>query len=160
MDVESWQWIWLVAVVVFTVGEMAGPGSFFLLPFAVGAAVAAVLAFADVDLAFQWLAFVVLSGAFVVGLRPVARRLDQGETAEGIGAKRLIGETGTVIEVIPDHERGLVRVHREEWRAQSVDGSTVDEGTRVRVVDVKGTSLVVWPAEQQVPPAKEVEASD
>ena len=95
-----------------------------------------------------------LSGGFVVALRPVARRLDQGETAEGIGAKRLIGETGTVIEPIPDHELGLVRVHREEWRAQSVDGTSVGEGTRVKIVEVKGTSLVVWPAEQQVPPAK------
>jgi len=160
VDGDAWQWIWLVTMAVFTVGEMAGPGTFFMLPFAIGAAIAAVLAFADVGLAWQWLAFVGISGSLVGALRPVARRLDTGDSAEGIGAKRLIGETGTVIDTIPDHERGLVRVHREEWRAQSVDGSTVEEGTRVRVVEVKGTSLIVWPAEQQVPPAEEVETSD
>ena len=63
-DPEQWRWVWMVAAVVFLVGEMASPGSFFLLPFAVGAGIAAILAFADVDLVWQWLAFVGLSAAF------------------------------------------------------------------------------------------------
>src|SRR5690606_4830686 len=43
---EFWRWVWLVAAAVFTLGEMAVAGSFFLAPFAIGAAVAAILAFA------------------------------------------------------------------------------------------------------------------
>ena len=34
-DPEQWRWIWMVAAVGFLVREMASPGSFFLLPFAV-----------------------------------------------------------------------------------------------------------------------------
>ncbi len=155
-DPEQWRWIWMIAAFVFLVGEMLSPGSFFLLPFAVGAGVAAVLAFADVDLVWQWVAFVGISAAFVAGLRPLARRLDTGAAADGIGARRLIGEVGTILEAVDDRgDHGQVRIQREEWRAESVDGTPIAEGTRVRVVEVRGTRVVVWPvdAPDPVPPS-------
>jgi membrane protein implicated in regulation of membrane protease activity len=144
-DAESWRWIWLGAALFFAVGELAVAGSFFLAPFAIGAAVAAVLAFLDVDLAIQWLAFVGTSLACFLSLRPLARRLDAGEPTDGVGSKRLIGETGTVLEAIPDglHELGMVRVHREEWRAQTVDGQALAQGELVQVLEQRGTRLVV-----------------
>ena len=43
---ETWRWIWLVAVIAFTVGELTVAGSFYLAPLAVGALVAALGAFA------------------------------------------------------------------------------------------------------------------
>ena len=142
---ETWRWIWLVMTFVFALGEMTSAGSFFLAPFALGAGVAAILAFADVGLTGQWLVFVGISVASFAALRPLARRLDRGEPTEGIGSKRLIGETATVLEAIPAgaHELGLVRVHREEWRAESVDGSPVEAGAVVHVVEQRGTRLVV-----------------
>ena len=142
---ETWRWIWLVTTAVFAVGEMASAGTFFLAPFAVGAAVAAVLAFADVGLAGEWAAFLGVSVAAFASLRPLARRLDRGEPTDGIGSKRLIGQQATVLETIPagPAELGLVRVHREEWRAQTVDGSAAEAGTVVHVVEQRGTRLVV-----------------
>lgn len=144
---ETWRWIWLIAAAVFAGGEMAVAGSFFLAPFAIGAAVATVLAFADVGLAGQWLAFVVISFGTFAAMRPLARRLDQGEPSDGIGARRLIGQPATVLEPIPagPHELGMVRVHREEWRAETVDGEPVDAGALVHVVEQRGTRLVVTP---------------
>jgi membrane protein implicated in regulation of membrane protease activity len=151
-DPEQWRWVWMVAALVFLVGEMFSPGSFFLLPFALGAAVAAVLAFADVDAVWQWLAFVGLSVAFFAALRPLARRLDTDAPTSGIGAKRLIGEVGTVLEPITgDGDLGMVRIHREEWRAESIDETAIALGTRVRVVEVRGTRVVVLPAEAADP---------
>lgn len=145
---ETWRWIWLAATLVFAVGEMASAGTFFLAPFAVGAAVAAVLAFAGVDLAVEWLAFLVVSVAVFAALRPLARRLDAQEPDRGIGSKRLIGQTATVLEVIPagNQELGLVRVHREEWRAESIDGTSFEAGSIVQVLEQRGTRLVVGPA--------------
>lgn len=140
---ETWRWIWLVATLVFAVGEMATAGSFFLGPFAVGAGVAAVLAFVDIGVPVEWLAFVGVSAGVFAALRPIARRLDSAEPTLGIGSRRLIGEPATVIEDIPANELGLVRVHREEWRAQTVDGSAVPAGALVHVVDMRGTRLVV-----------------
>ena len=145
-DPSFWQWVWLGTAVLFAVGEMTNPGSFFLLPFAIGAAVAAVLAVLDVAISIEWIVFIVVSIGFLLGLRPVARRLDRDEPVQGIGARRLIGEQGSVIEAIPaGGELGLVRVHREEWRAETVEGTPLDAGTPVRVVEVRGTRVIVHP---------------
>lgn len=140
-----WQWVWLGTAVLFAVGEMMNPGSFFLLPFAIGAGVAAVLAVLDVDISIEWVAFIVVSIGFLLGLRPVARRLDRDEPVQGIGARRLIGEQGSVIEAIPAGDLGSVRVHREEWRAETIEGTPLDVGTPVRVVEVRGTRVIVHP---------------
>ncbi len=142
---ETWRWIWLATTAVFAIGEMASAGTFFLAPFAVGAAVAAVLAFADIGLAGEWAAFLAVSVGAFASLRPLAKRLDRGEPTEGIGSKRLIGQSATVLEPIAagEHELGLVRVHREEWRAQTVDGSPVPAGALVHVVEQRGTRLIV-----------------
>ena len=150
---EFWRWVWLAAAFAFTAGEMATAGTFFLLPFGIGAALATVLAFLGVDLGFQWLAFVLGSGASFALLYPIGRRLDRDEPQDGIGAKRMIGEHGVVLAEIPGGpaELGLVRVGREEWRAQSVDGSTVPAGATVKVVEITGTRLVVWPVGSVAP---------
>lgn len=149
---EQWRWIWLVMAFVFAVGEMATPGTFFLFPFAVGALVAAVLAFADVGLTAEWIAFVAVSVAAVVAFRPVARRLDLAGNDHGVGARRLIRRTGTVLREIPgDGELGLVRVDREEWRAESLDGSLIPSGSAVKVAEIQGTRVIVAPVDQITP---------
>ncbi len=145
---ESWRWIWLGAAVVFGMGEMATPGAFFLAPFAVGAIVASALAFADVPLAGEWAAFVGISVVAFAGLRPLARRLDQDGASDGIGSRRLIGREGTVLEGIEPGHVGLVRVNREEWRAESADRATIPSGTAIRVTDVEGTRVIVTPTEE------------
>ena len=42
----------------------------------------------------------------------------------------------------------MVRVDREEWRAQSVDGRAIPAGATVRVVRAEGTRVVVEPLEE------------
>ncbi len=141
---ETWRWIWVIATVVFGVGEMASPGSFFLAPFALGALLAAVLAFADVSVAIQWVAFLAVSIGTLIALRPLARRLDRDAPVEGIGSRRLIGQQALVLKDIPaGNELGMVRVDREEWRAASTDGKPIPVGATVRVADVQGTKVVV-----------------
>ncbi|MGH9273429.1 MAG: NfeD family protein [Acidimicrobiales bacterium] len=148
---EQWRWIWLGAAVLFGLGEMATPGAFFLAPFAIGAVVASALAFADVDLAIEWGAFVGISVGAFAALRPLARRLDRHGGSDGVGSRRLIGRDGVVLEeIVPDH-LGLVRVNREEWRAESTDRSTVPAGTAVRVAEVEGTRLIVTPIKETTP---------
>ncbi|HEX8803568.1 MAG TPA: NfeD family protein [Acidimicrobiales bacterium] len=146
MDPESWRWVWLVAALVFFVGEMATPGSFILLPFALGALAAALLAFADVSVGVEWIVFVVVSVGTLLAFRPLSRRLDRETDDAGIGSRRLVGQDATVLEEIPGAGAvglGLVRVNREEWRAESTDGAPIPTGAQVRVADVRGTRVVV-----------------
>jgi membrane protein implicated in regulation of membrane protease activity len=141
---DDWRWIWTIATAVFAVGELASPGSFFLLPFAIGALVATLLAFLDVSVVTEWLAFLVVSLAAFAALRPVAHRLNRSVDDTGVGARRLLGQSAIVLRDIPaGGDVGLVRVDREEWRAQSTDGSAIPSGAAVRVADVQGTRVIV-----------------
>ncbi len=141
---DDWRWVWIAATAVFAVGEMTSPGSFFLAPFAVGAFVAAILAFAGVSVPIEWAVFLVVSIATLIILRPVARRLDRDAVDHGVGSRRLVGTRATVLRAIPGHdELGMVRLDREEWRAQSTDGSPIPVGATVRVADVQGTRVMV-----------------
>ncbi|MFP3900958.1 MAG: NfeD family protein [Acidimicrobiia bacterium] len=143
-DPDTWRWVWLVAAAVFAIGEMLTPGALVMLPFAVGALVAALLGVLDTALWVQWVAFVVVSTVTLAALRPLAHRLDRRTSDDGVGARRLLGQAATVLHEIPGGgELGLVRVNREEWRAESTDGEPISEGSAVRVADVRGTRVVV-----------------
>lgn len=149
---ESWVWIWLIAAVLFAVAEMSSPGSFFLLPFAAGALAASGAAFLEAGSVLEWIVFIGISAASFLALRPLARRLDSSTDDQGIGSRRLIGQTAVVTQAIPERgELGIARVHREDWRAESLDGTPIPEGTRVRVAEVEGTRVMVVPVDQPPP---------
>ncbi len=146
---ETWRWVWLGTAAVFAVGEIAVAGSFFLLPFAAGALVAAVVAFLGGAVALEWLAFVIVSGLGAAVLRPLARRLDLGPT-HAIGANRWVGRQAYVLRDIPSEPgaTGLIRLDREEWRAESLMGIPIRAGSTVLVSRVDGTRLVVLPLDE------------
>jgi membrane protein implicated in regulation of membrane protease activity len=156
-DPDLWRWLWLSTAVVFALGEMAIPTSFFLASFALGAVIAAVVAFLGGALLLQWVLFVGVATSALLFLRPLSRRLDR-DTADvaNVGANRWVGKLATVINAVPDGpgETGLIRLEREEWRAESTGNYAIAPGTRVRVVRVDGTRMVVEPVEApSVPPA-------
>jgi membrane protein implicated in regulation of membrane protease activity len=138
----------LGTAVLFGLGEMGTPGAFFLAPFAVGAAVASALAFADVPIAGEWAAFVGISVAAFAALRPFARRLDRNGGSDGVGSRRLIGRSGVVLQEIGPDQLGLVRVDQEEWRANTTDRSSIAEGAQVQIIDVEGTRVIVTPTKE------------
>jgi len=152
---EQWRWIWLAATAVFAIGEMATPGSFFLAPFAAGALVASLLAFAGVSVLVEWIVFIVVSVAMLALLRPLSKRLDREALDHGVGSRRLIGRRATVLRTIPaGDEVGMVRVDREQWRAQSIDGTPIPEGIAVRIADVQGTRVIVAPVDPASSPTE------
>jgi membrane protein implicated in regulation of membrane protease activity len=141
---EQWRWLWLVAAGFFAVGEMLTPASFFMAPFALGSFVAAILAFAGVSVPVEFAVFLLVSIATLIALRPLSRRLDRTVIDQRVGSRRLLGRSATVLTAIPaGDEVGMVRVDREEWRAQSVDGVPIPAGAQVKVADVVGTRVIV-----------------
>ena len=148
MDEELWRWIWLGAALLFGVGEIITAG-FFLLPFSVGAAAAAVLAFGGVNPAIQGIVFVVGSILALVALRRLADRSDERQPT--VGANRMAGERGIVLERIDRVSgSGRVRVATEMWRA-TTDGPAIEEGAEVAILYIRGTRLVVEPIETPAP---------
>ena len=142
-DIEMWRWVWLGSTVVLGIGEMVTAG-LFMLPFAIGAAVATILAFFDIAVWVQLLAFLVVSVASLWGLRRFATR--ENEPTHAVGAKRYVNAVATVVEPV---ERitgsGRVRLETELWRATTDLDAVIPAGSEVRVVDVRGARLVVEP---------------
>ena len=145
MDPEIWQWIWLAATGMFVLGELAMPGSFFLLPFGAGTAVATILAFSNANESLQRIAFIVISLASLAALRPLARKLNSQEQPARVGSTRLIGEIGVVTKDLGEAltENGSIQIGREEWPAETLEKKHVPAGARVKVINIEGTRVVV-----------------
>ena len=137
----------MVVGVAFVLGEMATPGSFFMLPFAVGAVVACVVAFAGGGIGLQWLLFVVISAVASAAIVPLRRKLDREEPVDGVGSRRLLNQQAVVIGAVEPGPDGIgrVRLGREEWRAESSTRAGIPVGAVVKVIDVRGTCVVVAP---------------
>ncbi len=143
MDIMTWAWLILAAVLL--IGEMLTVG-FFLIVFGVGALAAFIVAILGGAGWLQWLLFVVVSGIAWAGSRRFAKKVHRGPTTFGVGAERYTGQKGYVIEQIdPAAATGMVRVDREEWRADSLDGTVIGKDTWTVVERVDGTRLVVRP---------------
>lgn len=146
-DPDMWRWVWLLVAGGFAAAEMFLAGTFFMLPFAGGALAASIAGFAGAGMTLQWVLFIVVTVVGAVALIPLRRRLDQGASNDGIGARRLIGEHALVVAPIGGGPTGVgeVQIGRESWRAASSDGAAVAAGVTVQVVDVRGTAVVVVP---------------
>ena len=140
---EFWRPFWTVLAVALVVGEVATAG-FFMLPFAIGAGIAAVLAWLGIGVAAQWAAFVATGTIAFMWLR----RFAQSDEVHPIGANRFDDATAVVIhEINRVTGTGSVRMGSEEWRAVS-DTEDIAEGTLVDIVEVRGTRLVVAPVRE------------
>ena len=147
MDVspETWRWIWLVIAGVLIAGEMFVAGSFILIPFGIGAAVAMVMAFFGAPLILDWVVFVGLGAAlFSVFWKKSRKSMAAMESPPGAGHDRLIGALGQALEDIPDgpSSSGLVKTGGEEWRAIS-DSGPILSGSVIEIIEVRGTRVVV-----------------
>lgn len=140
---EAWL-VWLIAAVVFAVGEVATLG-LFLAPFAGGALVAAILAGADVGSFGEWSAFLVVSVALLMGLRPLARSHRRMPAQVRTGTAALVGKSGVVLERIANHEgAGLVRIDGETWSARAYDeDQVIESGRQVQIVEIRGAIALV-----------------
>ncbi|ASA77857.1 nodulation protein NfeD [Thermococcus sp. 5-4] len=63
------------------------------------------------------------------------------------GREELVGEVGKVVEDL-DPE-GVVKLHGELWKAESKDGKSIPVGEKIRVVEVKGLTLIVERIEER-----------
>jgi len=138
-------WIlWLVAAGVLGVGEMH-QGGFYLLPFAIGAALATVVSLLGVGVVLSATAFLLASAIVFGTLRPVARSHRRLPPSIRTGAAALIGRPAIVLERIANNEGvGCVKIDGEVWTARSYDeDEVIDAGERVEVVEIRGATALV-----------------
>ena len=145
VDNELWRWVWTGLALVMGLGEILTAG-FFLLPFAVGAGLAAVASWFGLHDAVQWIAFFGGTAVAMLFVRRFMRDQDHADDLK-IGPARYVGMRAVVLEKVDmQANRGLIRVDAEEWRAIT-DGGSIPEGATVEVLEVRGTRLLVTEVE-------------
>lgn len=135
--------IWLIITVVLSVIEIFTMG-LVTIWFAAGAAVAFVLALIGAPLIAQIVAFLVVSVAVLVLVRPIAashfnNRLKKTNIDAYVGRK-LVART----DIDNLHGTGKVDMDGSTWIAvSSMDNVIIRAGETVKVVEVRGAKLIV-----------------
>ena len=119
-----WQ-LWAIVAFLLLILELTS-GDFFILCFAIGAAITAVLSLTGMGFLWQLLLFAVISVLCLFFVRPVMLRKSNADA--------LIGQEGRVSETIDADGFGRVAIDGDDWKAVSADGEKIEKGTKVRVV--------------------------
>ncbi len=134
--------LWMFLAAVFIIGEIFTAG-FFLLWFGIAAAIGGLLAFLGLSIGWQLGVFVFVSGVLLIFSRRFAEKVSK-KSSSYVGAERLIGKKGIVIEEInPAQNKGFVRVEQEKWRAKNGDSKSIPKGKKVKVIKMEGAHLIV-----------------
>jgi membrane protein implicated in regulation of membrane protease activity len=145
--VSDWQ-VWIVLSALLLIAEMFAPG-FWLASVAVGCLAAGIAGLLPIGLIGQILVFTGGSLLSLFGLRPVLVRrfLHSRGTEVRTNVEALVGKSGVVVRRFDPVTRiGRVVVDGEDWRGTLLEagsGPTLEPGTRIIVVQVDGSTLVV-----------------
>jgi membrane protein implicated in regulation of membrane protease activity len=138
--------IWLILAAVLAVAEI------FTLTAALGmlgvaALVTSGFAAVGLPLPLQFLAFTIVATVSVLFVRPVALRHMLQPQVERFGIDALVGRAAYVVSEVTGLG-GRVRIGGEEWTARAYDETLViPPGTTVDVIEISGTTALVYPRE-------------
>jgi membrane protein implicated in regulation of membrane protease activity len=138
--------IWVIAAAVLGVAELLTT-TLALGLVAVGAIAAAVTSVLGGNALTQVAAFVVVSLAGIVLIRPIGLRRLRRRPVLRTGTAALVGKTGYVLADVTPHE-GRISIGGEEWSARPFDEvSVIPSGSTVDVLQIKGATALVHPRE-------------
>ena len=137
--------IWVIISIVCLILELSS-GDFFILCFAIGAAVSAIFAGCGANLTWQVIIFAVVSALSLLLVRPaLIKKLHKPHRERLSNAEAMIGQQGRVSESIEAGGYGRVAIDGDDWKARSVDGSAIAKDVPVRVVKMESIILTVEP---------------
>ena len=138
--------LWMIISIVCLILELSS-GDFFILCFAIGAAVSALLAGCGLSLTWQIVAFAVVSALSLLLVRPaLIKKLHKPHRERLSNAEAMVGKEGRVSEDIIAGGYGRIAIDGDDWKACSADGSAIAQGARVRVVKMDSIIATVEPA--------------
>jgi membrane protein implicated in regulation of membrane protease activity len=135
-------WYWVLLGLALAAIELATPGGFFFIFFAVGALLVGVIDWSGIveSDAVEWTLFTAVSlASLALFRRPLLRRMNRSGVNDAVDS--LVGELAVVAEAIPPGQYGRAQLRGSSWTARNVGASPVAAGERSRVVAVRGLEL-------------------
>lgn len=144
LSANIWQ-AWIVVAVLCLIAELS-TGGFFVMCFAIGGLVAAIVSPLG-GIYWQLAVFVLVSVACIFMVRPFALKyLHFGKNNVVSNADAIIGRNGRVSQTIPLGGYGRVAIDGDDWKAQA--STTVEDipvGSSVKVVARESIIIDVTP---------------
>lgn len=143
MELSPWH-IWMIAGIILFILEIFTP-ALVAACLGIGCLAAGLISLLSIGLEGQLLTFSIATAVSFFGVRPFMlryghRRADRIKT----NADALVGKYGRVLVEIDNHKaQGRVAVEGDDWRAESLNDVVIPEGTRITVVKVDSTILIV-----------------
>lgn len=146
--------LWVVLGVALIIAEIFTMG-FVLFWFGLGALAAAIAGYAGLGFGMQFLVFAIVSIALTAMSRTIfSKYLPHGPGGQlKTGSDSMPGKIGTVISASNGAmQEAAVKVFGSTWTAYPIDGETaLTEGEKVEVVEVRGSSIYVKRAVNELP---------
>ena len=139
LDFEMVWWFWILFGLLLAAIELATPGGFFFIFFAVSALLVGMLDLLHIleSDVLQWGLFSVLSLVCLAFFRkPLLERMNREARAEAVDS--LVGELATAAAPIAAGDHGRAEVRGATWTVRNVDTVPVAAGERCRVVAASG----------------------
>ncbi|SNU04862.1 Membrane protein implicated in regulation of membrane protease activity [Lachnospiraceae bacterium] len=133
---------WVIVAAVALIVEIISLGLTSIW-FTGGGIAAALAAYFGAALWLQVVIFIVVSTVLLLIMRPLAKKyLAIGQ--EKTNTDSLIGRTEKILVTVDNNAgTGKIKLGDVDWRAVSVDGSIIPEGTLVVIEKLEGTKLYV-----------------
>lgn len=141
-------YVWLALVVFFVIAECATVGLVSIW-FAGGSLMAMMLAMSEVEVVWQVIAFLLVSGLLLAATRPVVKKYLLNKRVK-TNYQTVIGEIVKVTETVDNfNQAGVAFADGKEWTARSAKDSVIlEKGTLAKVIAIEGVKLIVEPYEQ------------
>ncbi len=138
----SYGTFWVIVAAITLVIEIISLGLSSIW-FTGGAIVAAIVGYMGGPVWLQIVLFIGISTVLLLAMRPLAKKkLALGQEKTNVDS--MIGRTEKVLTTVDNNEgTGMIRIADVEWRAVSLDGSVIPEGTLVKIERLEGTKLFV-----------------
>ena len=139
-----WQ-IWLIISGVCFIVEIITVG-FLIFWLAIGALFAMLVSFFTDNIVIQTAVFVISSTVLIFATKPFVKKFAKGKSNFKSNVYSIIGDTGIVTKNIDSiNGTGQVKINGELWSVVGKDDIDIEEGTEVKIVEVKGVKAVVSP---------------
>ncbi len=142
--------LWLMVGILLWIAEIFTPG-FVVGVFGTACLLVAPFSALGASLTLQILVFGLSTAILALGVRPlVLKYLYRPKINTSTNVDSLVGRTAIVVEPIdPVAGTGRVKVHGDIWRAVTPDDTSILTGTKVRIQQVEGCTLIVQTIEER-----------
>lgn len=134
--------VW-IGLALFALLVEAGTSQLISIWFSLGAIGGAISCIFTDNIVIQLFVFITVTTLSLVLTRPIVKKLKLKGAAVKTNLDRVIGCEATLTKDITRDCDGELKVLGDYWLAVSRDGIEIKSGTRVKVLEIKGTKLIV-----------------